>query len=301
MGTAVAHRASAFAGAEILRIFGVTGIRSHISSRSSSPPVCSWSPFCWSASSGFTPPLPGPSSASDFSPATPGIPWPWIRRAALHLRNRADLVSGAPDFGASRSGRSHFSGRARAAEVVQCVHLPGGAAGRRSQRDFRSIGDIYLVPLMRQYIEPFLKQPWIPLVPRARLRQWLSHSGHHFRDHDLSVYHFISREVFAGSSAGATRGSAGPGRHQMGIHLAGGGASRGWASSVRFSWHSPAPWAKRWRSPWSSVTTPYSHLTALAWLHHRRRHCQRIHRGNRRLYLSSSGRIGTGFVCRTIC
>jgi phosphate transport system permease protein len=41
--------------------------------------------------------------------------------------------------------------------TLQRLYVSGGAAGRRAQRDFGPAGHLHLVPLMRQYIEPFLK------------------------------------------------------------------------------------------------------------------------------------------------
>ena len=47
-----------------------------------------------------------------------------------------------------------------------------------------------LVPLMRVYVEPFLKSTlgFLPLF-KGTVRCWVSHSGHRFVDHDCAVHH----------------------------------------------------------------------------------------------------------------
>ena len=110
-----------------------------------------------------------------------------------------------------------------------------------------------LVPLMRQYIEPFLKDTlgFLPLFQGPAYGVGYLTAGIDLSHHDVSRSSFRSPgkrcwPCRANSARPpwlwAPPSGSPPGRWWC--------RSPGWASSDRFSWRWPAPWAKPWRSPW---------------------------------------------------
>ncbi len=69
-----------------------------------------------------------------------------------------------------------------------------------------------LVPLMRQYIEPFLKHTlgFLALVSRTGLWSRLSHCGHDPGHHDVSVHHLHLPGSSAGGASRTTRSRTRP-------------------------------------------------------------------------------------------
>ena len=134
-------------------------------------------------------------------------------------------------------------------------------------------------------------------VPGSGLWRRLSHCGPDSGDHDISLHHFHLAGSVAGRSPGTARSGAGVGRHQVGIHLAGGGALRPAGnhrldlsgSGARLGRDHGGHHGHRQRHR-------HPHFSAFARLHHRRHHRQRIHRSHRRCLSQRAGRTRSGAV-----
>ena len=149
-------------------------------------------------------------------------------------------------------GAAIFLAELAPAEAFQRADVSGRTAGRGAQRHLGLLAIFTLVPLMRQYIEPFLKHTlgFLPLFTGPVYGVGYLTAGVILAIMTFPFIISISREALLAVPREQREAAwrwAPPSGNPPGRWWC---PSRGWASSDRFSWRWPAPWAKPWRSPW---------------------------------------------------